>query len=206
MKKVFAKLLYKSPEPLLFMGGRFLVLDVDETLLNIEPTSFLRLFRKDYAKQGKTVRFPGVKGEYHLTPRPNVKNFLEQTSKEYSLVAYSVVERSFTQEKLERLELAHYFKKVFGKEDLVGKKKSLARVAELLNVSVNDLVAIDDKPNMYLESARVIPVKPWFANDYEYELESRPDNLLGVLQVLRSPTLFLPVQELLAQQSSAVVR
>jgi len=162
---------------------KVLVVDIDETLLNIEPLFFLERFRKDYQKyKGKFVNFKDVKNKYYMVSRPRVKEFLETASLNFDLVAFSVVEREITTKKLEILGIKDCFIKIYGKEDLVGKKKSLKTISEDLNIPLNDIIAIDNDPNIFLEKSNVIPVKPFFmGKDNEYEFQEHKDNLLGAI-------------------------
>lgn len=65
---------------------KILVLDVDETLLNMEPLFFLERFKKNYRDYiGKLVF-----DKYYLSPRPNVNEFIKKTKKYFKLVAFSI--------------------------------------------------------------------------------------------------------------------
>lgn len=160
---------------------KVLVVDIDETLLDIEPLFFLEKFRKDYADyKGQFVNFKNIKNEYYMVLRPKVKEFLRATSSNFDLVAFSVVEREITAQKLEILGIKDFFIKIYGKEDIINKKKSLKTISEDLSVPLSDIIAIDNDPNAFLEKANVIPVKPFFmGKNIEYEYEQHNDNLLG---------------------------
>ena len=164
------------------MEKKVLVVDVDETLLNIEPLFFLRRFRKDYQDyNGKLTNFPGIGKEYYIVPRPRAMEFLTIASLNFELVAFSVVGREITARKLEVLGFKPFFKKIYGKEDLANKKKSLEAISKDLDVPVSDIVAIDDVPEIF-ESGIVIPVKPFFMGKHgKYEHEEHEDNLLGAI-------------------------
>lgn len=162
------------------MGGKkVLVVDVDETLLNIEPLSFLKIFKKDYhSYNGELVNFSS-KG-YYMVPRPRIKEFLEK-AKNFDLVAFSVVDRDITIQKLEILGIKNFFVKIYGKEDLINKKKSLKMISEDLNIPINNIIAIDDMPDIFMESFNIIPVKPFLIGNDEYEYQKHDDNLLGAI-------------------------
>lgn len=162
---------------------KVLVVDIDETLLNIEPLFFLEGFRKDYPDyKGQFVNFKDIKNKYYMVSRPRVKEFLEAASLNFDLVAFSVVEREITTKKLEILGIKDCFIKVYGKEDLIDKKKSLKTISEDLKVPLNEIIAIDNDPNIFLEKSNVIPVKPFFmGKDNEYEYQEHGDNLLGAI-------------------------
>ncbi len=141
------------------MGNRkILVLDVDETLLNIEPLFFLKKFKKDYKDYEGKLFFD----EYYLSPRPNVKEFIKKAKMRFDLAAFSVVEREVTKKKLGELGILNDFIKIYGKEDLVDNKKSLKTVADDLKVDTKDVIAIDDTPDIFLEKDNVIRIEPWF--------------------------------------------
>lgn len=141
------------------MGVRkILVLDVDETLLNIEPLFFLDNFKKNYKDyEGKLIF-----DKYYISSRPKAKEFIAKAKNHFDLVAFSVVSRELTIKKLEALGLLNDFIKVYGKEDLINGKKSLKKIADELNVNVEDITAIDDSPEMLLEQENVIKIEPWF--------------------------------------------
>ena len=171
------------------MGAKkVLVLDVDETLLTIEPVHYLNLFHKDFKKMpGKVVTFPESKKEYYLMARPRAKEFLDKAQTQFTLVAYSVVAREYTREKLKLLGFEKYFAKIYGKEDLVDKKKSLAMISEELHVPQESIIAIDDLPEMVHEQQQVIPIKKWLiGSNAEYEFQEQQDNLMGALQLALS--------------------
>ena len=163
------------------MGGKkVLVVDVDETLLNIEPLFFLKRFKKDYPSyDGELVNFSSKR--YYMVPRPRIREFLEK-ARNFDLIAFSVVNRDITIQKLEILGIKNFFVKIYGKEDLINKKKSLKMVSEDLNIPINNIIAIDDMPGIFMESSNIIPVKPFLMgkND-EYEYQEHDDNLLGAI-------------------------
>jgi FMN phosphatase YigB (HAD superfamily) len=160
---------------------KVLVLDIDETLLNLEPLSFLRIFKKNYQDfEGQTVAFPDTKRKYYLAPRPRLKEFLAEAKKHFQLAAFSVVSKDITQEKLKLLSLDTKFAKIYGKEDLLNKKKNLQKVAEDFNVPLTHVIAIDDKPEVFMQASKVIKIKPWLiGNNKDYEYQNNEDNLLG---------------------------
>ena len=160
---------------------KVLVIDIDETLLNMEPLFFLEKFRKNYKQNnGRLVKF--LDKEYYLAPRPLVKEFIEKAKREFTLVAFSTASREYTIQKLKILGIFEDFTKVYGKEDLVNKSKSLLKVSKELNIPIEDVIAIDDSPNLFLEQDRVIKIKPFFIGREEnYEFEEHEDNLIGAL-------------------------
>ena len=147
------------------MGAKkVLVLDIDETLLNIEPLSFLRRFKKNYEEYEGSLIF----NKYYISPRPNVRAFLEAAKEHFDLIAFSVVEKEFTKQKLEKLGILNFFSKIYGKESLVEGKKILNVIANDLNKDIKDIIIIDDKPNLIKEQNNVISISPWFiGNDKE---------------------------------------
>ena len=138
---------------------RVLVLDVDETLLNIERLSFLKIFKKEY----KTYDGKLIFDKYYLSPRPKVKEFIEEAKKHFKLVAFSVVKREITKEKLKAIGVLDSFSKIYGKEDLQNGKKSLKKVVNDLGIS--NIIGIDDIPESFLEQEKIIKIKPWFIGD-----------------------------------------
>ena len=163
------------------IGKRVLVIDVDETLLNLEPVFFLKRFRKNYQDfGGRTVTFHDAKNKYYLAPRPRLKEFFAEAKKHFQLAAFSVVSKDITQKKLKLLGLDTEFDKIYGEEDLLDKKKDLQKVAEDFNVPLTYVIAIDDKPEAFTEASNVIKVKPWFiGGNIDYEYQNNEDNLLG---------------------------
>ncbi len=162
-------------------GKRVLVIDIDETLLNLEPVFFLKRFRKNYQDfEGRTVTFPDAKHKYYLAPRPRLKEFFAEAKKHFQLAAFSVVSKDITQKKLKLLGLDTEFDKIYGEEDLLDKKKNLQKVAEDFNVPLTYVIAIDDKPEAFTEASKVIKVKPWLiGGNIDYEYQNNEDNLLG---------------------------
>lgn len=162
------------------MGGKkVLVIDVDETLLNIEPLSFLKIFKKDYPNyKGKLVNFSNK--EYYMVPRPRINEFLDKT-RNFDLIAFSVVNRDITIQKLEILGIKNFFIKIYGKENLINKKKSLKMISGDLNIPINNIMAIDDTPNLFIENSNIIPVKPFLIGNDEYEYQEHDDNLMGAI-------------------------
>ena len=166
------------------MGAKkVLVLDVDETLLNLEPLFFLKTFKKNYKDfEGQTVTFPDAKHKYYLAPRPRLREFLTKAKKHFHLAAFSVVSKEITLEKLKLLGVDGEFARIYGEEDLNGKKKSLRKVAEDFNIPLASVIAIDNKPEAFIESNNIIKVKPWLIGGVEkYEYQERDDNLFGAL-------------------------
>ena len=168
----------------LMQSKKVLVLDVDETLLTLEPLFFLERFVKNYEEyEGKPVTFPGTKSRYYIARRPRLKEFFTEAKKRFRLAAFSAARRKFTLEKLTFLGLSGEFIKIYGEEDLLDRKKNLQKVAEDLNVPISDVVAIDDKPENFTEASKVIRVRPWMiGSSTEYEYESREDNLFGAFE------------------------
>ena len=95
------------------MGGKkVLVIDVDETLLNLEPLFYLKRFKKNYEKnEGCLVRF-GAR-QYYAILRPRVKEFLDKAKEDFDLAAFSVVDKYITNQKLKLFGLEKYFVKVY---------------------------------------------------------------------------------------------
>ena len=161
------------------MGAKkVLVLDVDETLLNLEPLFFLKRFKKNYKEYEGTLIF----NKYYISPRPNVKEFLEKAKEHFDLVAFSVVEKEFTKQKLKKLGMLDYFSKIYGKESLIDGKKVLNIIANDLNKDVKNIIIIDDKPNSVAEQDSVIGISPWFigSDKNDAELMEIFDKLLKV--------------------------
>ena len=137
-----------------------LVIDVDETLLTIERISYLKIFHKNYYKQkGKHIDFFGK--EHYIMPRPFVKKFLELLNKKFDLIAWSIIDSKITEEKLKILDLNKYFKRILGKDELIDNKKNLTWLSSGLKISLNDIAAIDDKPEFYDLPSSVIKISPW---------------------------------------------
>ena len=159
------------------MGAKkILVLDVDETLLNIEPLSFLRRFKKNYEEYEGFLIF----NKYYISPRPNIRVFLEAAKEHFDLIAFSVVEKEFTKQKLEKLGILNFFSGIYGKESLIKGKKVLGIIANDLNKDIKDILIIDDKPDLIEEQNNIISISPWFiGNDKEdNELMKILNNLL----------------------------
>ncbi len=140
---------------------KFLVLDVDETLLNIEPLFFLEKFKKNYKDYAGKLIFD----KYYLSPRPGVGEFIREAKKHFKLIAFSVVSKEITIRKLKALNILDNFIKIYGKEDLQNGKKSLKKIADDLNVDINNITAIDDIPESFLEQEKIIKIKSWFIGD-----------------------------------------
>ena len=162
-----------------------LVIDVDETLLNIEPLFFLKNLRKNYNEyKGKLIQFNGYNKKYWLSPRPRVNEFLRKAKENFNLVAYSIVDKNITIEKLKHAGLHQHFIRVYGEQDLVNGKKSMEIVSKDLNVPLNSIVAIDDIPEMHDDITNVIPVRKWLiGHDESYEHKEKKDNLMGALEI-----------------------
>ena len=161
------------------MGAKkVLVLDVDETLLNIEPLYFLERFKKNYREYEGALIF----NKYYISPRPNAKEFLKKAKVYFDLIAFSVVDKEYTKQKLEKLGMLDFFSKVYGKETLIDGKKALNIIARNLNKDVKDIIIIDYKPNLVAEQSNAIGISPWFiGNDKEdNELIKVFDKLLKV--------------------------
>ena len=140
------------------MMNKVLVLDVDETLLNMEPLSFLEIFKKNYKENKGKLIFD----KYYLSPRPNVEKFINEVKKDFQLVAFSVANREATIQKLTAMGILNDFIGVYGKEDLQDKKKSLRLIASNMNVDMSNIIGIDDIPELFFEKEKIIRIKPWF--------------------------------------------
>ena len=156
------------------MGDRkVLILDVDETLLNMEPLFFLKKFKKNYKQYGGRLIFD----KYYLSPRPKVSEFIKIAKKHFKLVAFSVAGREVTAEKLKAIGILKDFIKIYGKEDLYNGEKSLKKIADDLNISVDKIIAIDDVPESFLEQDNVVKIDPWFIGNNKED-----DSLLTVFE------------------------
>jgi len=161
------------------MGAKkVLVLDVDETLLNIEPLSFLERFKKNYKEYKGALIF----NKYYISPRPNLEEFLKKAKEHFDLIAFSVIEKEFTKQKLEKLGILDFFSKIYGKESLIEGKKVLGIIAKDMNKDIKDIIIIDDKPAMIAEQSNVIDIPPWFigGNPEDNKLIELFDRLLKV--------------------------
>ncbi len=159
------------------MGGRkILVVDIDETLLNIEPLFFLERFRKNYREYKGIMIFD----KYYISPRPNAMRFLKKAKEHFDVIAFSVIEKEFTKEKLERLGMLNYFSRIYGKESLIDGKKAISVIAKDLKRDMKDIIIIDDKPAQILEKDKVISISPWFIgrDKHDNELIKLFDRLL----------------------------
>ncbi|MBI3032029.1 HAD hydrolase-like protein [Candidatus Woesearchaeota archaeon] len=145
---------------------RVLVFDVDETLLNVERVSFLRMIKPNYkALEGKSLWID--QREYYISLRPKIKEVLAELREKFILVAYSLVSKKITIEKLVCFDLDSYFFKIYGEEDLLDGKKSLSIIAKDLNISKQNIIAVDDKPELYDDATNIIKIQPWFIGDNE---------------------------------------
>jgi len=152
-----------------------LVLDVDETLLNMEPLSFLEKLKKNYKEYKGQLIFE----RYYLSPRPNLNIFINKTKNKFSLIAFSVASREATIQKLKAIGILNSFIKVYGREDLQNKKKSLNLIAKDLNTNINSIIGIDDTPESFLEKERIIKISPWFIGD-----DKNDESLLNIIKEL----------------------
>lgn len=142
---------------------KILILDVDETLLNIEPLFYLKLFKKEYASYGgKTINI--FSKEYYISLRPNTETFLKLLNEKFRLIAFSTVEKEITLKKLVLFGLENYFIKIYGKEELVNKKKSLKPICSNFNASIEEIQIIDDNPCLYEQEfqSHITKIKPWY--------------------------------------------
>ncbi len=156
---------------------KVLVLDIDETLLNIEPLFFLKKFKKDYKEYEGTLIF----NKYYISPRPNAREFLKKAKEHFELVAFSIVGRELTKQKLEKLDMLDYFSEVYGKESLIDGKKALNIIARDFGIDMENIIIIDDKPELIAEQNNVIGVTPWFiGNKEDNELIKVFDRLLKI--------------------------
>lgn len=143
------------------MNKKILVLDVDETLLNMEPLSFLKIFKKNYTNYNGKLIFE----DYYVSPRPNLDTFLEKAREKFELIAFSVVNRDVTIKKLKAINILDNFTKIYGREDLEDGKKSLKKIAEDFSIDIDDVIGIDDNPEFFLEKDNVFKINPWFIGD-----------------------------------------
>lgn len=142
---------------------KFIVLDIDETLLNIEPLSYIMKFKKNCMdNNGKLITFFGK--DYYASLRPNVTPFLRELSKKHLLIAFSTVEREVSKKKLQAFSLENYFVKIYGKEDMIDKRKSIQVICNDFNITKTDICVIDDNPQIYVpgEISSITKISPWF--------------------------------------------
>lgn len=161
------------------------MIDVDETLLNIEPLFFLKKFHPNYVQHpGKAITF--YNREYYIAVRPKVHEFLQKASENFDLVAFSIVDKNTTTQKLTAIGLNGFFVKIYGQEDLIDNKKSLKIISNDFNISPEMLTAIDNTPDSFAERDNIIAIKPFYIGQEEYEFQEHEDNLMGALkQALR---------------------
>lgn len=137
---------------------KILVLDIDETLLNMEPLFFLKKFKKNYKEYEGTMIFD----KYYMSLRPKAKEFLKKAQEHFKLVAFSVVNKKITEQKLNKAGVLNHFSRVYGKESLVNGKKVLREIAKDLNKNLEDILIIEDKPKVVKEKDKTIAISPWF--------------------------------------------
>lgn len=160
---------------------RILVVDVDETLLNIEPLFFLKKFHPNYTEHhGKEITF--YNREYYITARPRVHEFLQKASENFDLIAFSIVDKNTTTQKLTAIGLNDFFMKIYGQENLINNKKSLKMLSNEFGVPLELLTAIDNTPDSFAEKDNIIAVKPFYIGQEEYEFQEHEDNLMGALK------------------------
>ena len=164
------------------MGGNYIVLGVDRTILNLEPVFFLRNFNRDLNKVS-AIKFQYLNKDYLLAARPRLTEFLENLSKSFILIAYSEMPKYITKAKLKMLGIQKYFKYVLGSECLIKNKKSTAKIAEGLNINPKEIIMIDSSNNCI--DNNILKLKPFMiGKDINYEFEEHQDNLFGVLKII----------------------
>jgi len=165
------------------MGGNYLMLGVDKTLLNLEPIFFLKNFKRDL-NNVNGIKFQYLGKDYLLAARPRIVDFLNEVSKDFILVAYSDMPKHITKAKLKMLNLNKYFKYVLGNECLVKNKKSIVKAAECLNVDPKEIIVIDNSSVNCIDKD-FFKIKPFLiGRDVDYESEDHDDNLFGILRIL----------------------
>ncbi len=165
------------------MNKKILVLDVDETLLNMEPLSFLKIFKKNYISYDGKLIFE----KYYISPRPNLNAFLEKVKEKFELIAFSVVNRDVTIKKLKAVNILDSFTRIYGREDLENGKKSLKKIADDFSIHIDDVIGIDDNPEFFLEKDNVFKINPWFIGD-----KADDSSLLEVFKYLESNSIKIP--------------
>ncbi len=162
------------------MGGNYIVLGVDRTILNLEPVFFLRNFNRDL-KNINAIKFQYLNKDYLLAARPRLTEFLEKLSHDFIIVAYSEMPKYITKAKLKMLNINKYFRYILGSECLIKNKKAVEKVAECLSIDQKDIVMIDSSSSNNIDNT--IKIKPFMlGKDINYEFEDHPDNLFGVLK------------------------
>ena len=163
------------------MGGNYIVLGVDRTILNLEPVFFLRNFNRDL-KNINAIKFQYLNKDYLLAARPRLTEFLEKLSHDFIIVAYSEMPKYITKAKLKMLNINKYFRYVLGSECLIKNKKAVQKVAECLNINQKDIIMIDSSSQ---NNSYIIKIKPFMlGKDINYEFEEHSDNLFGVLKTI----------------------
>jgi|SRR3989344_272987 len=163
------------------MGGNYIVLGVDRTILNLEPVFFLRNFNRDL-KNINAIKFQYLNKDYLLAARPRLTEFLEKLSHDFIIVAYSEMPKYITKAKLKMLNINKYFRYVLGSECLIKNKKAVQKVAECLNINQKDIIMIDSSSQ---DNSDIIKIKPFMlGKDINYEFEEHSDNLFGVLKTI----------------------
>ncbi len=164
------------------MGGNYILLGVDKTILNLEPMFFLRNFNRNLT-QINAIKFKYIGKDYLLAARPRLNEFLEKLSRNFILIAYSDMPKYITKAKLRMLNISRYFRYVIGSECLVKNKKSTSKVAEVLSINQKDIIIIDHSSANC--NGEFIKLRPFMiGKDINYEFEEHQDNLSGVLKTL----------------------
>ena len=163
------------------MGGNYIVLGVDRTILNLEPVFFLRNFNRDL-KSINAIKFQYLNKDYLLAARPRLTEFLEKLSHDFIIVAYSEMPKYITKAKLKMLNINKYFRYVLGSECLIKNKKDVQKVAECLGINQKDILMIDSSSQ---DNSDILKIKPFMlGKDINYEFEEHSDNLFGVLKII----------------------
>ncbi len=164
------------------MGGNYIVLGVDKTILNLEPIFFLRNFSRDL-NNINAIKFRYIGKDYLLAARPRLNEFLEKLSRNFILIAYSDMPLYITKAKLKMLNLNKYFRYVLGSECLIKNKKSVTKVSEFLNINQKEMTMVDHSSANCINN--FLKLKPFMiGKNANYEFEEHNDNLFGVLNIL----------------------
>jgi len=148
----------RLPERITSPKSKYLVLDLDDTLVHCKPEAF--------ETSDLVVDFKGMKRKYWLSKRPHLETFFEQMSKHYSIVIYTASSKQYATWVLDQLKIIKYVKRLFHRKHLVDSWQGyLTKDLSLLGVPMKDVILIDDcLQNSYLCPTNFLQIEAYEGN------------------------------------------
>jgi len=118
--------------------GKYLVLDLDETLIHTKTTRF------DSFTKAITVTTGGQKVRCYVAKRPYLEEFIEEMSKLYFIVVFTSSPKEYAEYMVKAFGIDKYVQKLLHRRDCTEFWQGVTKDLKKLNVPLKDVILVDD--------------------------------------------------------------